>query len=182
VARVINPAVGCHYFPPGPQLPSQPYQFRCLVNRGTMGVNSLPKTASRLRRRIHTDNQVCLEPARVVRPNKAAYNHSRLDGRLKLTASVFNRLWISMPAVLVAVPTVTQNSLHPLSTSSIIARHLLDFMVQEKDNSDRRTDSPSERHPIRTIDAPPPASSHFHTECPFCRKPRNLSWLGTGTE
>jgi len=24
VTRVINPAVGCHYFPPGPQLPSQP--------------------------------------------------------------------------------------------------------------------------------------------------------------
>jgi len=31
-----------------------------------------------------------------------------------------------------AVPTVTQNSLHPLSTSSIIAHHLLDFMVQGK--------------------------------------------------
>jgi len=43
--RVINPAVGCHYFPPGPQ-----YQFRCLVNRGTMGVNSLPKTVTRQRR------------------------------------------------------------------------------------------------------------------------------------
>jgi len=26
------------------------YQFRCLVNRGTMGVNSLPKTATRQRR------------------------------------------------------------------------------------------------------------------------------------
>jgi len=57
VMWVINPAVGCHYFPPGPQLPSQPlrhcYQFRWLVNRGTMGVNSLTKTvnptASRLR-------------------------------------------------------------------------------------------------------------------------------------
>ena len=30
------------------------------------------------------------------------------------------------------VPTVIQNTLHPLSTSSIIARHLLDFMVQGK--------------------------------------------------
>ena len=53
---VINPAVGCHYFPPGLQLPSQPLRgllpIRCLVNRGMMGVNSLPKTnqtASRLR-------------------------------------------------------------------------------------------------------------------------------------
>jgi len=53
-------------------------------------------------------------------------------GWLKLTASDFNRQWISMPTVLVAVPTVTPNSLHPLSTSSITACHLLDFMVQGK--------------------------------------------------
>ena len=37
-----------------------------------------------------------------------------------------------MPAVLVTVPAVMQNSLHPLSTSSITARHLLDFIVQGK--------------------------------------------------
>jgi len=39
-----------------------------------------------------------------------------------------------MPAVLVAVhvPTVTQNLLHPLSTSSITAHHLLDFMLHGK--------------------------------------------------
>jgi len=47
VTWVINPVVGCHYFPPSLQLPSQPskdcYQFCWLVNRGTMGVNSLPK-------------------------------------------------------------------------------------------------------------------------------------------
>jgi len=35
-----------------------------------------------------------------------------------------------MPAVLVTVPTVAQNMLRPLSTSSIVARHLLGFMVQ----------------------------------------------------
>ena len=45
VTSVIHLAVGCHYFPPGPQLPPQPLrstatQFRCLVNRGTMGVSS----------------------------------------------------------------------------------------------------------------------------------------------
>jgi len=60
------------------------------------------------------------------------YKQSRPDGQLKLTASAFSRLWISMPAVLITVPTVMQNSLHPLSTSSITARHLLDFMVQGK--------------------------------------------------
>jgi len=65
-------------------------------------------------------------------PIKPGYNQSWPDVRLKLTASAFSRLWISMPAVLVTVPAVTQNSLHPLSTSSITARHLLDFMVQEK--------------------------------------------------
>ena len=41
---------------PGPQLPPQPLrgllplQFCCLVNRSTMGVNSLPKTVTRQRR------------------------------------------------------------------------------------------------------------------------------------
>jgi len=56
VTWVINPAVGCHYFPLGLQLPSQPLrlkegwqQFRCLVNRRTVDVNSLPKTVSRQR-------------------------------------------------------------------------------------------------------------------------------------
>jgi len=33
-----------------PQLPSQPYKFRCLVNRGMMDVNSLPKTVTRQHR------------------------------------------------------------------------------------------------------------------------------------
>jgi len=65
-------------------------------------------------------------------PIKQAYNQSWLDGRLKLTASASDRLWISMLAVLVTVPTVVQNSLHPLSTSSIIARHLVDFLVWVK--------------------------------------------------
>jgi len=33
-----------------PAVTPQPYQFCCLVNRGTMGVNSLPKTVTRQRR------------------------------------------------------------------------------------------------------------------------------------
>jgi len=45
VTWIIIPAVGCHYFPPGLQLRGC-YQFRCLVNRGTMGVNSLPRTVT----------------------------------------------------------------------------------------------------------------------------------------
>jgi len=54
VTWIINPAVGCHYFPPGPQLPLQPLRgllpICWLVNRDTMGVNSLPKTVIRQRR------------------------------------------------------------------------------------------------------------------------------------
>jgi len=65
-------------------------------------------------------------------PITPAYNQSQPDGQLKLTVSAFNGLWISMPAVLVTVSTVTQNSLQPLSTSSIIAGHFLDFMAQGK--------------------------------------------------
>jgi len=45
VMWVINPAIGCHYFPPGLQLCSWPIgqYFRCLVN-------SLPKTVTRQHR------------------------------------------------------------------------------------------------------------------------------------
>jgi len=54
VTWVINLAVGCHYFPPGLQSPSQPLSELLLISllgdRGTMGVNSLPKTVTRQRR------------------------------------------------------------------------------------------------------------------------------------
>jgi len=51
VTWIINLVVGCHYLQSGLQLPSQPLRgllpFRCLVNRDTMGVNSLPKIRQR---------------------------------------------------------------------------------------------------------------------------------------
>ena len=57
VTWVINPAVGCHYFPPGPQLPSQPWRGLLSISLfgeqrhdGCEGVNSLPKTVTRQRR------------------------------------------------------------------------------------------------------------------------------------
>ena len=57
VTFVINPAVGCHYFPPGLQLPPQPLRgllpILLLGEQRHMGVNSLPnmvtRPASRLR-------------------------------------------------------------------------------------------------------------------------------------
>jgi len=100
-------------------------------------------------------------------PIKPVYNQTQPDGQLKLTASAFNRLLISMPAVLVTVPAVTQNSLHPLSTSSIMARHLLDFMVQGKITE---ADAPTIRldtTPIELSVPPPPSSPHFYAEWPF---------------
>ena len=107
-------------------------------------------------------------------PVEPVYNPSRPDGQLKLTTIAFSSLWISMLAFLVTVPTVTQNSLHLLSTSCVIACHLLDFVVQGKITG-RRTDNASGRHPIGT-----PSSRHFYVECPFCHNPASLSGLGPG--
>ena len=79
-----------------------------------------------------------------------------------------------MPAVLVTVPTVTQNLLHPLSTSSITTCHLLDFTEQgkltEADASTIRLDAPTSG----LSDHPP-----FLCQIPFMPQP---SWLGAGTE
>ena len=91
-------------------------------------------------------------------PIKPAYNQSRLDGRLKLTASAFNQLWISMQAVLVTLPTVTQNLLHPLSTSSITARHLLQGKITEADALTIRLDATQSGLSV----PPPPSSPHFY--------------------
>jgi len=110
-------------------------------------------------------------------PITPAYNQSQPDGQLKLTVSAFNGLWISMPAVLVTVSTVTQNSLQPLSTSSIIAGHFLDFMAQGK-NRGRRSDNPSGHHPSRLWCASPPSSANFHVVYPFLLQPSQfvLAW------
>jgi len=104
-------------------------------------------------------------------PITPAYNQGRLDGRLRLTASAFNWLWISMPAVLITVPTVMQNSLHPLSISSVIARHLLDFMVQGKITN--QTHQPIWTPPIRTTGAGCPHFRHppFLCQMPFAPQP-----------
>jgi len=53
-----------------------------------------------------------------------------------------------MPAILVTVPTVMQNS---FINFLLIACHLLDFMVQGKITE---ADAPTSHHPIRTIGAP----------------------------
>jgi len=109
---------------------------------------------------------------------------SQPDGQLKLTASAFNRLWTSMPAmtVLVAVPTVILNSLHHLSTSSITARHLLEFMVQGKITEAGALTIRLDATPSALSVPLPSSSPHVYTKCPFCHDPPNLPWLATGTE
>jgi len=71
-----------------------------------------------------------------------------------------------MPAFLVAVLTVMQNSLHLLSTSSITARQLLGFMVQGKITE---ADTPIihlDATPSRLSVPPPPSSPHFTPNAP----------------
>jgi len=111
-------------------------------------------------------------------PIKPAYNQSRPNGRLKLTASAFNRLWIGMLAVLVTVTTATQNLLHPLSTYSITARHLLDFMmVGGKITEAEAPTICMEATPSGLSVPPPPSSPHFYAECPFNPPPQFiLAW------
>jgi len=59
------------------------------------------------------------------------------------------------------VPIVTQNSLHPSSTSSIIARHLLDSMVQGKTTE---ADAPTNHlNAMWTVGAPTSITFPFFT-------------------
>ena len=89
---VINPAVGCHYFQPGLQLPISIegcYQFRCLVNKGTMGVSSLPKTVTRQRGNYDLN------------PGPSAPESSTLTTRLCTTTKIYalvlvQCLWIAI--------------------------------------------------------------------------------------
>jgi len=120
----------------------------------------------------------------VLDPIKPAYNQRQPDGQLKLTASNFNRLQISMPAVLVTVPTDTRYA--ELGASFIkffyYCLSASGFHGAGKDNRDRCTNNPSGCHPIRTIGAPTSITPHFYAECTFSHNPPNLSWLGTGPE
>ena len=93
---------------------------------------------------------------------KPTYNQSQLHGRLKLAASTCNRRW-TMPEVLVTVSTVMQNSLHPLSYSSIIAHSLLNFMVPGKITEADALDATSSGLSMPHLHHPP----HFYAECPF---------------
>ena len=137
------------------------------------------------RRRIHTDNKVhcmgadplygALSQRGLLNPIKPPYNQSRPDSQCKLTTSAFNWLLISMPAVLVTVPTKLAasfiNFFHYCSPSSR-------FYSAGNDNRSRHTDSPSGRHPIWTISAPTSIISPFLHQMLFLLQPSQfiLAW------
>ena len=88
---------------------------------------------------------------------------------LQLTASAFNWLSISMPAILVTLPTCPSliNFFHYCLPSS-------GFCDEEKDNRGRCTNNLlSGHHPIRTIGAPISIVPHFYAKCPFYHNPPN---------
>ena len=120
---------------------------------------------------IHTHDEEGFEPTTksalsqrgLLDPIKPAYNQSRPDGRLKLTTSGFNRLWINMPAVLVAVPTVMQK----LAASHINFPHYCSppSGFYGADNRGRHTNNLSGRHPTQTLSAPTSIIPPFYAEC-----------------
>ena len=100
--------IGCHYFPSGLQLPSQSLRgllpISLLVNRGTMGVNSLPKRASRLRfeprpfcTRVQHANHSVTEP-----PCSLPYYADRAHGeKRKATLWCLSRLLSNVSAAMI---------------------------------------------------------------------------------
>jgi len=93
---------------------------------GTAWVSRYQKKHS-LTPRIYTDNKVCFE----LDPIKPAYNQSA-GWPAHINSQCLQPTMDQYAGSLVAVPTVMQNSLNPLSTSSITTRRLLDFMAQGK--------------------------------------------------
>ena len=102
---------------------------------------------------------------------KPAYNPSRPDGRLRLTATTFNRLWISSQYTstycYAELAASFINFLHYCSPSS-------GFYGAGKDNRGRQTDAT----PSRLLVRPLPSSPHFHTKCLFVPQPLQfiLAW------
>jgi len=111
----------------------------------------------------------------LLNPIKPPYNQSRPDSQCKLTTCAFNRLLISMPAVLVTVPTKLAasfiNFFHYCSPSSR-------FYGAGNDNRSRHTDSPSGRHPIWTTGAFAYIIPPFLHRMPFLPQPSQsiLAW------
>ena len=170
VTWVTNLAVSCHYFPPGLQLglPSQPLvgllpKFRCLMNRGTMGVNSLPKTVIRQRRACDFWTQALLRmsPAWVrflvyntglvqvnwSRPtDSVSTENARLENR-KLFKILFKLVYLRFPPLQIRTWDFRTCIFHPCTfvlTYSVLAYSILRYF----------------RFPYLRFQSPPPEHSN----------------------
>jgi len=122
----------------------------------------------RTKKDSHKQGSPCVSssPLQCFEPVTPAYNQSRLYSWLKLRASTYNQLWISMPAVLVTVPNATQNSLSSRAVAKTISVNSLPGIIYELSplllatlwilwcRKRWPTDNLSGSHPIQTIDAP----------------------------
>jgi len=111
-------------------------------------------------------------------PIKPAYNHSRLDGQLKLTANTFIRLWISMPAVLVAVPELLCRTCCILYQLSPLLLTIF-WILWCTDRWQRQMHRKSVwMPPSPNYWCPHFYMPHFYAEWPFCCNPHQfiLAW------
>jgi len=76
-----------------------------------------------------------------------------------------------MLAILVTIRTVMRNSLHPVSAFTIIARRLLDFVVQEKITGRDTLTILLDATPFGLSVSPPPSSPHSYAT--LCRNNNN---------
>ena len=104
----------------------------------------------------------------LLNPIKPAYNQKSARWLAQINSQCL-WLWISMPAVLVTVPTVMQN----LLSSGFYGAG----KITEADALTIHLDAT----PSGLLVPPPLSSPHFYAECPFCHNPHDLSWLGKGT-
>jgi len=87
----------------------------------------------RTKKDSHKQGSPCVSssPLKCFEPVMPAYNQSRPYSWLKLRASTYNQLWISMPAVLVTVPNATQNSLSSRAVAKTISVNSLPGIIYE---------------------------------------------------
>ena len=120
--------------------------------------------------RIGTDNKVCFEPVRVVRPNWASIK-TRLEGQLKLTAvpltdygSLCQQSWLQYLLLCRA-----HCILYLLPPLLLAIFWILWCRAPEADAPTIHLDAA----PSGLLVPPPPSSPNFYAKCPFCHNSPN---------
>jgi len=108
---------------------------------------------------------------------------SRPGGRLKLTASAFNQLWINCwqswsEYLLLRRTRCILYQLPPL----LLTIFWVLWCWERKHRQTHRQSVWSGRYFIQTVSAPASIVPHFYAKCRYYCNPPSLSWLGTGTE